>query len=251
MNLNDFLILVINLDRAPQRLAKITRQLDELGLPWERLSAVDGQLLSMEDPVLLDIQGFGLRHGKTPLPGELGCYVSHVRAFERFESSGARYCLILEDDVELHPDLPAALQALADHPEDWDLVKLSGVHHGSPVTTARFDMGVRLVSMLSKCTGSSAYVINRHAVKRMASRLLPMRLPFDHEYDRGWFWGVKVCSLLPYVCLHDQQVASTINTPQDRNMRFHWVRRLPAFAWRLGNASQRLVYGLRAWVRSF
>lgn len=249
--MHDFFILVINLDRAPQRLANISSQLDDLGLPWERLSAVDGQLLSFEDSIMLDLPGFGLRHGKTPLPGELGCYVSHVRAFERFESSSARYCLILEDDVELRPELPVALQALADHPEEWDLVKLSGVHHGMPVTTARVGKAFRLVCMLSKCTGASAYVINRHAAKRMTSRLLPMRLPFDHEYDRGWFWGVKVRSCLPYVCVHDQQVASTINMPQDRNMRYHWIRRLPAFAWRLGNASQRLVYGLNAWARSF
>lgn len=246
MNLNDFMILVINLDRAPLRLQKITEQLNRLGLSWERLTAVDGRLLSLNDTALLDLQEFGRRHGKTPLLGELGCYVSHVRAFERFQSSAFKYCLILEDDVDLQSDLPVALQALADHSAEWDLVKLSGVHRGTPVTTAELNGNFRLVAMLSKCTGASAYVINRMAAQNMTSRLLPMRLPYDHEYDRGWYWRLKVRSLLPYVALHDQQVASTINSPKDRNMRFHWFKRLPAFAWRFGNAIQRLIYGLRA-----
>jgi glycosyl transferase family 25 len=246
MNLNDFMILVINLDRAPLRLQKITEQLNRLDLRWERLDAVDGRSLSLNDPALLDLQEFGRRHGKMPLQGELGCYVSHVRAFERFQSSPFKYCLILEDDVDLKCDLPAALQALADHSADWDLVKLSGVHRGTPVTTTELNGNCRLVAMLSKCTGASAYVINRIAVQNMTSRLLPMRLPFDHEYDRGWYWGLKVRSLLPYVALHDQQVVSTINFPTDRNMRFRWFRRLPAFVWRFGNAIQRLIYGLRA-----
>jgi glycosyl transferase family 25 len=246
MNLNDFLILVINLDRAPHRLQKISEQLNRLGLNWERLNAVDGRSLSMQDSSLLDLRKFGLRHGKTPLPGELGCYLSHVRAFERFDSSSLKYCLILEDDVDLKSDLPTALKALADHPADWDLVKLSGVHHGTPVTTVEFDGGYRLVTMLSKCTGASAYVINRNAFQSMGRRLLPMSLPFDHEYDRGWHWGLKVRSLMPYVGVHDQQVESTINSSKDPNMRFHWVKRLPAFAWRFRNASQRLIYGLHA-----
>ena len=38
MNLNDFMILVINLDRAPLRLQKISEQLNRLGLS---LGAID------------------------------------------------------------------------------------------------------------------------------------------------------------------------------------------------------------------
>ncbi len=36
-------IYVINLDRRPDRLAAIAADLDRLGLPFERIKAVDGQ----------------------------------------------------------------------------------------------------------------------------------------------------------------------------------------------------------------
>lgn len=247
MKLDDILILVINLDRAPERLSKITAQLEKLGLPWERVPAVDGKTLSMEDQSLLDTDGFGKRHGKSPLPGELGCYVSHVHAFQRFAASTASYALILEDDVELRADLPDALKMSLEHADTWDILKLSGVHHGTPITTAKLEKGFRMVSMLSKCTGASAYLVNRRAVNRMKDDLLPMRVPFDHEFDRGWHWKIKVRYLLPYPCQHDEMVSSTINLDGVKGRRFHWIKRLPAFAWRFNNASRRLVYSVLAW----
>lgn len=50
---------VINLDRHPERLASIRRQLQELGIVHERIAAVDGVSLSQQqldevyDPVLV------------------------------------------------------------------------------------------------------------------------------------------------------------------------------------------------------
>ena len=46
-----------------------------------------------------------------------------------------------------------------------------------------------------------------------------------------------------------QTVASTIGLPAGPGRKFHWTRRLRAYAYRLGNEWQRLLYGLRhAWL---
>lgn len=240
---------VINLDRAPDRLARIAARLQALGLPWTRLPAVDARALTPEQRAALDEPAFCRKHGMTPLPGELGCYLSHVQAMQHLLASDAEFALVLEDDVLLHDSLPAVLRGLLAHPDRWDVVKLSAVHRGTPVPYLEVAPGQQLAVMLSRCTGSSAYLMNRRAAQAYAQGLLPMSLPYDHVFDQGWRFGLKFRLVTPTPCGHDETVASTIAAPAGATRKFHWTRRLPAFAYRLGNEWQRLRYGLRqAWL---
>ena len=238
---------VINLDRAPERLARIGAQLQRLKLPFTRLAAVDARALTPEQSASLDEAAYRRKHGMTPLAGELGCYLSHVLALRAFLASGARFALILEDDALLHDSLPAVLAGLMDRPNRWDVAKLSAVHSGTPVPYAEVAPGHRLAVMLSRCTGSSAYVLNRRAAQAYTDGqhgLLPMSLPYDHVFDQGWRFGIKFRLVTPTPCGHDEQIASTIVSAPGVSRKFHWMRRLPAFAYRLGNEAQRLLYGI-------
>jgi glycosyl transferase family 25 len=76
-----------------------------------------------------------------------------------------------------------------------------------------------------------------------------MALPYDHVFDQGWRFGLKVRLVTPRPCGHDEQIASTIVTPPGVTRKFHWTRRLPAFGYRLRNEAQRLAYGLGQWLR--
>jgi glycosyl transferase, family 25 len=238
---------VINLDRAPERLARITAQLQRLQLPFTRLAAVDARAFTPAQAALLDEPAYRRKHGMTPVPGELGCYLSHVEVMRAFLASPARAALVLEDDVKLHDTLPAVLRGLLQHPDRWDMVKLSAVHRGTPQPYLEVAPGHQLAVMLSRCTGSSAYLMNRHAAEAYLDHtkgLLPMQLPYDHVFDQGWRFGLKVRLVTPTPCGHDDEVASTIGTSAGTTRKFHWTQRLPAFAYRLANEWQRLRYGL-------
>lgn len=244
---------VINLDRAPDRLARISARLQRLGLPWQRLPAVDARALTPAQAAQLDEAAYRRKHGMTPVAGELGCYLSHVEALRRFLASGAEAALLLEDDVLLQDSLPAVLSGLMAHPARWDMVKLSAVHSGTPQPVLELAPGHQLAVMLSRCTAASAYLVNRRAAQaylREPGGLLPMQLPYDHVFDQGWRFGLKVRLVTPPPCAHDDQVPSTIGATSATNVqrKFHWTRRLPAFAYRLGNEARRLRYGLaQAW----
>jgi glycosyl transferase family 25 len=244
-------IWVINLDRATDRLARMSRQLSALGLPFTRLPAVDARQLTPAQRAAFDEAAYCRLHGMTPVPGEIGCYLSHVEVIRAFVASDARSALIFEDDALLHDTLPAVLRALLAHPDRWDVVKLSAVHSGTPVPVLDLAAGHKLAVMLSRCTGASAYLINRHAAKAYLRRdggLLPMQLPYDHVYDRGWDLGLKVRLVTPTPCTHDDQIATTIEMPRV-SRKFHWTRRLPAFRWRLASELQRVAYGLKHSLR--
>lgn len=240
---------VINLDRAPERWARISARLAEVGLAHTRLPAVDARAFTPEQAAALDREAFMRLHGMTPLPGELGCYLSHVEVMRQLLASDATFGLVLEDDVQVTDRLPAALRGLMAHPGRWDMVKLSAVHSGTPRPVLEVAPGQQLAVMWSRCTGSSAYLMNRRAAAaylREHDGLLPMRLPYDHVFDQGWRFGLKVRLLTPTPCIHDEETASTISAPASAPSRkFHWTRRLRTYGYRLGNEWRRVMYAAR------
>ncbi len=240
---------VINLDRATDRWARISAQLKQLGLPYSRLPAVDARALTPAQRAALDEPAYRAKHGMTPVLGELGCYLSHLQVMQAFLASTAEFALVLEDDVLLHPTLPEVLQGLMQHATRWDVVKLSAVHSGTPMPYLQVAPGHQLAVMLSRCTGSSAYLMNRRAAQVYANGLLPMQLPYDHVFDQGWRFGIRYRLVTPTPCGHDNTVASTIVVPAGVRRKFRWYRRWRTYLYRLRNEAQRLAYGLRETLR--
>lgn len=239
---------VINLDRSPQRMASLAPQLAAIGLDYERVSAVDAQQMSPEERALLDQATYERRHGMLPLPGELGCYLSHLKVMRLFLASPAEFAVILEDDVLLTPQLPAAMAGLAACPQRWDMVKLSGIHSGTPQKVLEVAPGQWLSVMLSRCTGSSAYMLNRRAAEVYLAKILPMCLPYDHVFDQGWRLGLKVRLMSPTPCLHDNGAPTTIVSSHGRKRKFPWQRRLPAYGYRIRTELARVAHGLISWA---
>lgn len=92
-------VYVINLDRSKERLSRITDRFAQVGLTFERISAVDGRHIT--DSSLLDYDYIRNRfnYGRKLTNGEIACYASHLRALRKFLNSDENYCLILEDDA--------------------------------------------------------------------------------------------------------------------------------------------------------
>lgn len=204
---------LINLDRSPDRLAAMVPQLDTLGLPWRRIPAVDGKL---EGAPWRDYDGhfFARRWGKDHSPGAYGCYMSHVRALTEFVSDEAEFGLIVEDDAVFGADLGAAVNEAITHADLWDVVKLGGIHRGMPATVKRLAKDRRLVAFLQRQTGSIGYLVNRRAAQSYLSRLLPMRVPYDHEFDKAWRYDIRLRGIMP-LPISAARIPSTIGNGGD------------------------------------
>jgi len=247
-------VWVINLDHSTGRLDSMRRQLDALGLAWHRVAAIHGDRLTDAQRALFDTEGYRRKHGKTVNWRELGCYLSHLEAMKALLASSHEFGLVLEDDVVVGADTPAVLDALGAQVDAWDVVKLSGIHSGSPRPVRTLGAGRDLCVMLSRCTGASAYVVNRRAAQVYLDKLLPMQLPYDHAQDRGWALGLKVRKVHPVVCTHSYDQGSTIDVAPPKGhrtqaARLPWYRRLSVYRYRLGNELSRLAHGLFTWWR--
>ena len=88
-NGSEILIQVINLERRPDRLARISAELQRAGLRFETQVAVDGQLEPHEPKFISK--------------GAIGCWKSHVNSMRRIVEANVPFGLILEDDATLSP----------------------------------------------------------------------------------------------------------------------------------------------------
>lgn len=117
-------IFLINLDSRPDRLAYVSKQLDELGLDFIRISAVIGKDLNLEEQRLFDKRGFILEQKKELVLGEIGCAMSHRLIWQKMLDENIDHALILEDDVNIDEYLVDFLKKTI-HYQEFDFLNLS------------------------------------------------------------------------------------------------------------------------------
>ncbi len=96
-------VYVISLEGAVDRQATLKAHLDAVGIQFELIDAVNGQVLNRQR--LRDINPAG-----NMSPGQVGCYLSHIHVYERIVAQGTSVALILEDDAVLHPSVKTLVQ---------------------------------------------------------------------------------------------------------------------------------------------
>ncbi len=218
-------VLLINLDRSPDRLAAAQRHFNAVGLPFIRVAGVDA---SREDlsGCPIDRRSFERIHGRVRIrPGEIGCYQSHLKALRAFVSSGKEFGLILEDDAQPEPHLLQSLATLFAWADDWDIVPLFHFHRGGPVALRR-GAGLALNVHMGHISSAAAYLVNRHAAQVLLGHLGVMKACVDHSLFETWRHGLRLRSASPMpVRLAAQAHVSTINVASVDKPPF-W-RRLP------------------------
>jgi glycosyl transferase, family 25 len=245
------LIYVINLDQDVDRLASVRDNLDTLGLAFERIPAVIGKEL-VDWRSYVDMETYAWRNRQDePRPGEVGCYLSHLKAMETFLRTDASWCLILEDDVEISAVCAEVLAAL-DEREDWDMVKLFNFHSGLPVIKAHLSEKHQLVIHLTRTTSAAAYVINRKAAKKLLNAMRPMTEQLDHAHDRPWETGLRICGVRPMPVRLSPAVAaiSSIGYQDIQRANRGFAKSLCLFLYRAKKEACRFGYGLWDVVRN-
>ena len=244
------LIYVINLDRDTERMASIRANLDGLGLPFERLAAVMGKDVT-EWEKLVDLPAYAWRNRlDIPRAGEVGCYLSHLKAMETFLRTDAPWCVILEDDVEVLPACADVLRSLAEK-DDWDLVKLFNFHSGLPVKKRALGSAHHLVAHLTRTTSSAAYVVNRRAAETLMQSMRPITEQVDHALDRPWETGLRVRGIrpMPVVLAPVAATTSTIDYQGRGKQGRTLSKSLKLFLSRAKKEISRFGYGLFDVVR--
>ncbi|WP_255561557.1 glycosyltransferase family 25 protein [Pseudohoeflea coraliihabitans] len=187
---------LINLDRAPARLAFMDAQLQSLGLPYQRVSAVDKNSIG---PTVegYDAAAYRRLHGRRFHAGEIACYLSHVACLRAFLASEAAHALILEDDARLPEDLPQLLTAALGAADEWDLLRLSTVNSGIRAPYRPLVGRYQMAIALTREKGAGAYLVNRRCAQTLLAREMPIRLAWDIAFDLEFRHGLRGAFIVP------------------------------------------------------
>ncbi|MDO4583388.1 MAG: glycosyltransferase family 25 protein [Planctomycetia bacterium] len=203
---------VINLDRSRDRWERVEQHFAALSIPLIRVPAVDGrETPELEQKPFFDTWGFAFRCGKKVLPGELGCYASHLKAIRTFLASKMEFALICEDDALPREDLEQVLEetiALG----GWELLRLVQCREKSFVPWKKLSGNRFLGTNITGFSYAAGYVLSRRGAENVLAKLSVMRQPYDLALFHGW-WGIREASVFPCPILLDEtREMSTIQT---------------------------------------
>ena len=202
-------VVLINLPRSVERREKMEQRLATLGLPYELLQAVDGKAEWERLLPSVNLKAFERHVGRDVLPGEVGCYHSHLKAWQRFLTSDALVLLVLEDDMVFHDDFVDALRTALRGRAHWDMLKLAKIRAKQPVCQGLLGQ-YRLNAYLGAATGFGAYLVQRETARRLLPALMPIAAPIDRELEQVHRHDVRHFGLEPFPCHPQDEGQSTI-----------------------------------------
>lgn len=209
-------ILVINLDSSKARWQTSLRQLNTLLSPdlvLERVSAVDGRTLtSSEIARHFDHKLNQVQYHKTLNRGEIGCYLSHRKAWAQIVADNLDFALVLEDDFVCRKQLDALFNAVASIQQPWHCIKLTEYPiKRKELSSQRLDR-FRLVTYDKVPARTCAQFISRAGAIRLLAASEQFGRPVDIDLQHWWEHELIVLGLKPYVFQVSEQFASDIDT---------------------------------------
>ena len=213
-DLTDTRIYYINLDARKDRKEQFEAQEALTTMPpVERITGVHGLSVDIKKDKRVGVNTrvqviteYRRSHYEIHSRGALGASLSHLKVWEAFLKSGAKYALILEDDVKLPATFSMMVRDCAkDLPANWD-VWILGWNH-TPVDTGK--NGQSPFRRILHFVGAHCYIITRQAAKAFVDEALPIETHVEHYMNNVAF--LKGLSIVRDIRLHLPQMDRVLN----------------------------------------
>lgn len=200
----------INLDSSIERRKKMEDLFSSINMKVERVSAVDGR--TPQNKILFEeIQlepSKRILFERDLLPGEIGCYLSHLKCLKAFLKTDAEWALILEDDVKISKDLSVLLHNICWIPKNVSLIQLSSLLKSGETffmekKTITVNENYKLIHIIRpKPVGTQGYLINRKAAMDFISLSSKLKAPVDEIlFSTDFSFARKHKNYTLYPCL--------------------------------------------------
>jgi len=169
-----FKFYYINLDRSHKRKEFIQEQFKKFNVDIARISAYDGATLDDELIINANKNQNRLAHFMNLTKGEIGCFMSHIKAWDMISKQKEDFAIILEDDVLVDSSLFDDLQDILESISIDDFVDI----------TARggfyiYEKNELISKFLVPPLGLTAQIIGKNASKRLFNNSNKYIAPID------------------------------------------------------------------------
>jgi|GEM_PF-6515237 len=186
---------------------------------------------------LVDARRFSKMFKRTMLDGEIGCYLSHLRAYDHFLAGSDQWLVLLEDDVTIEDGLRSAIDATCGMDSTAPIIVSLGAlemntsaHERRTPPLLREPMasvdGVAVHQALFGGWSSLAYAINRQAATMLRDGYLSGRMSSPIDWPPASS-PVTFAQVVPVVAREMSGVTSVIDRDNQRLAPWQdrWSRR--------------------------
>ena len=193
--MSDIQVLVISLAGSDARQQKVWAELDKTSLNWRFLDAVRGSALTSipkeyKPTKVKNLLGFELT------PNELGCFLSHKKAWQECVDKNIP-TIVFEDDFFLLSHFEKAIAFLMDDCSNWNAVRLQGLSE-VPQEIIQTNGDISLVRNIGDAVGATAYLLKPEAAKILLEASNDIYEPLDHFLEHHQKHHLEFLALSPY-----------------------------------------------------
>ena len=205
-----FMIYWINLERDVDRRAWMEPQLEKLGLPACRVPALTPDTLP---PWIAE--RFLPEASDLVLPGDIGCFASHILIADQFLKSDFDAAVVLEDDVEICCSADQ-LTSFVECASDLDMVKLNDWPKCATVLHTRLPEH-RLVRYLRVPRGTGSHILTRRGAERLLERAHRLATAVDNFFRAEGALALRIGGIVPAPIPQDRFECSSTDPGRQRN----------------------------------
>lgn len=248
---------LINLDRSEERLSRMIKLFKEHDIDnYERVSAVDARNIKEGDYILNN------RYDRDLVPGEIGCFMSHIKVMKTFLESDYEFALIIEDDAKLEDNFKYAIEkamgVYSDLPfkHQWDVLKLvNGKRRSIHIQQLDDTYFIGACGTSIPITTIAAIWTRKGAeklLKKVVKNGIPVvKRPIDCELQHAWEYNLRIYNLLPTIA-NGSNAASEIQYDASlrkskflRQIRYELNRLIPKYNYYISH------HGLKKFADTF
>lgn len=247
---------LINMDRAKDRLQMMKVEFEKTGMNYERIQAVDAKELKGDEYLMRN------QYDRNLVPGEIGCYLSHVKTMENFLKSDYDYAFIVEDDAILPENLKQIIEeSLSQYKEleekyRWDVLKLNSRRRYIKIKDVKNTNHFIGVCGTSIPITTIAAVWTRNAAEKFLSKTFVnnkviIKRPIDCELQHPWEYDLMILNLLPSLIKGVPGISQIQHDPTLRKAKlfrqiiYELKRIIPKYNYYISN------FGFKAFWESF
>ena len=217
---DDFDVYLINMNKNRDRLQHFMKQWKSTDLKdkkFKRLSAVNGSEINistyLSDRAYKEVQttinnGYRTKHYQLTR-GAIGCYLSHLKTYDKIANGDKPYGIILEYDVKITKNFyKLAKGVVKEIPSDWDILLLS-CHC---ITCKR----QQLYSKVDKFIWLHCYIVSKEGASKLKDILnsKPIEQQIDSELsDLAEERLIKIYCVNQSLSTQSQNFATSIQMP--------------------------------------
>lgn len=190
-------VFVISLASSLDRRERVSTKLGERKIAFEFIDACDGRLGLHPYLKNYDEKSFVVNRRRKAAPGELGCYVSHLLAWEKCVELNEPI-VVMEDDFELTGDFEAGIAYLEQFTDKVAFVRLEPLEKQF-FLTSRKDPDFTLVKQLNVGMCATGYVITPHGAKKLLENGMRIKMPVDLYLKYTLMHNQIIHALVPHL----------------------------------------------------